>query len=549
MKSRIPIGLTLAALCVIWPNLLLLYFKGNGIDWQGRSALMLLALAGCALTLALLGRPRACWWVNLPWVLLAPVFAGFLIAYREPPQSGMWAELLGTNLSESREQSGANLALVYAGVAFYVAYLLAWRLLAAPSFRLTGRSRIGLAATALVVIVSCYGAISLPWTYPNLRYFRPISHDLFFGTFPTGTALVGLNFALHRPGQMVASMPHVVVADRPERQIFVLLVGETVQYFRWADVAQDIHSSLLRSPDTVVFRNNVSQAPLTMWSVPLLLSGDARESDGNPSWIDWAKAAGFKTVWLNANNFDDSRWEARADVVEDVAQKTFSREKYDADLLPRLDALLAAPDKRLCIVIHVMGGHMSYLDRYTSADARYPVNTAAYRDPSSADYHAATRAAYANAMVKDLGLVEAVEERLRAQQGSYAFMVYAPDHGENLFDDGTGVLQHGRDNPSIYELRVPIVLWGSPLFRQQQAKEWQQLSENVDRPTSSRQVLPTLLWAMGIRGSYTGAMGLQKAMPSGEPQRFVATSFERTVTLEEILRLKPDASLCCAKDN
>lgn len=533
----------IALLCILWPNVLLLMVSGDQIGLGGGVTMLCLGLAGASLPLILSRRAIVAWGCNFPCVVAAPIFAAFIFAYKEPPQNGVWVSLLATNLSEATEQVGANWIFVVAGLVSIGLYSACYRYVSQfPGIPF--RRRAAIVAAAICVIIFSMG-LPVPWTYPDLRYVRPLSTDMFYGTYPTGVAAVAAGSAMHTASQITPAPNVLRVSPRAGRQIFVFVIGETVQYSRWEGVAQDLNSSLLREPDTIVFHNNVSQADFTAWSVPLMLSGDAALSDNNPSWLEFARKSGFATAWLTTSSYEASpKYEARADQVVDFRrQGHHDGEIYDDELLTALDHILSGPEEKLCIVIHMMGGHFSYEDRYRPSDAHYLVDKLSYNNPFAAGYRDAIHASYANAMLKDVRFVEQVEQRLRSQAGATAMMVYAPDHGENLFDDHTGVLTHGREHPSIFELEVPIVIWASERFRQEEAPGWEQLKKHASQPTSNRSIFPTLLWAMGIEGTFSAAPGFQVPSKSSDPERMISFGYELTVPLKQVLAWTPDASI------
>jgi glucan phosphoethanolaminetransferase (alkaline phosphatase superfamily) len=104
-------------------------------------------------------------------------------------------------------------------------------------------------------------------------------------------------------------------------------------------------------------------------------------------------------------------------------------------LLPPLRAALARPAPLKAIVLRANNAHDPYCARCDPAHAPYPSTCMDLgMEPSRANL-AAVRDNYANAVDASIGFVDEVFATLD-RQPQPAFLVYSPDHGENLLDDG-----------------------------------------------------------------------------------------------------------------
>ena len=93
-----------------------------------------------------------------------------------------------------------------------------------------------------------------------------------------------------------------------------------------------------------------------------------------------------------------------------------------------------------------------------------------------------------------IGLVEAT--------GLPAFVVYAADHGENLYDDEKHPqLLHGSAIPSHYEVHVPYFIWFSSAYRKLHPDWIEQVFLHSTMPVMTTATFHTILQLAGIHYS------------------------------------------------
>ncbi len=283
--------------------------------------------------------------------------------------------------------------------------------------------------------------------------------------------------------------------DRPSaaRQTFVFVIGESVRadYLKECGGPDKIRSV---RDGAVVACDVTAGADVTSESVPLLIS---RESPGHGVRVSadgtfqhaFAEA-GFSTYWFDM----------QADVVAwpDAASRIF-RSGPDRSLLPLFDEALAKGSGRKSIVLHGLGAHSPYCQRFDPATAPYAdacdrLDDAAPSARTIADW----RAMYANAVDGSVGFVNDVIQRLEHVPGE-AFLVYTPDHGENLLDDERALFGHALHQPTRWAIRVPAIFWANPAWRAAHPAEWRMLQANASQPLMHVDMVPTLLSAAGIR--------------------------------------------------
>ncbi len=168
------------------------------------------------------------------------------------------------------------------------------------------------------------------------------------------------------------------------------------------------------------------------------------------SFLDVAKKAGYKTFWLS-NQGMYGEYDTAISLVAKTADETkwshdsymFS-DKYDESLLPLLKAI--KPEKSNLIVIHLMGSHIYYNDRYPSAFSKWKKTPV----PDGVE-------AYANSILYTDWILREIYTYAREHLDLQA-MVYFSDHGESLTKS---------HNPDIFDFemtKIPFFIYLSPTY-------------------------------------------------------------------------------------
>ncbi len=216
-------------------------------------------------------------------------------------------------------------------------------------------------------------------------------------------------------------------------------------------------TACIDDPNFVVFRHAYS-----CWSqtVPVLQRALTEQSQYNDkefynstSLIDVAKKAGYETYWFsNQGRYGEydsaiTLVAKTADHAEWVDDSYLFTEKYDENLLTYL--LDIDKTKNNFIVLHIMGSHIYYNNRYPASFNRW-VNTAG---------GAATNAeSYANSILYTDDNLRRIFEYARDYLNLQA-MIYFSDHGEDL------EISHNPDVFNFHMVRIPMFIYISPKYQ------------------------------------------------------------------------------------
>ena len=498
---------TLLALLLLWPDAWLLLVSPEPFSVGDAAIFTGLCVLGVALPFLWVRSLRAFWLWNLPVALVAGFYGAYVVYFRAAPYSGLWSALWATTWTELSELALHFRVAAFAGVALFAVYaVLAWTESTA-SLQLSGRARKLLAAIVAWAALCVLGIPTL-WAFPDIVYRRPVTEEVFRSTYPAGFAVQAVRSGL-RTFDDVAEAPRAVkFRATPGREIYVQVIGESEQYFLWRQQLDVSGAAFPRDPSVILFRENLSQANLTQLALPLILTGKAapREALASPTWLQFAQARGCRTGWLAANEFPGQRMYRRSiDFVFDLHEVTRGVEShiYDDMMLPEIRRILAQGPEKVCLLVHMNGSHIAYGERYRPEQARYPVE---YGKPGP-DGLDPVKAAYQNSLLKSIAFVDGVIAALKSVPDARSFLLYAPDHGENMQDDARGLIAHSHNPPTLYEARIPLVVWSSPAFQREHAAQWQAMQANAQAgvPTSNQFLFPTMLWAMGVENPVADA--------------------------------------------
>lgn len=188
------------------------------------------------------------------------------------------------------------------------------------------------------------------------------------------------------------------------------------------------------------------------------------------------KAAGYNTIMLDNQYFVGNGITFLTDA--EISKLMFDyrntkKYQYDGDMIKELHL----EDTPQLIVIHLLGQHYTFADRYPKEFTRF----------SSTDYSNLTEeqkeivAHYDNSTVYNDYVIEQI---IKSVEDKDCLIVYFSDHGEEVFelDDYMG---HGnavfRPDPT-YQVKVPLFIWTSNVFCEKHSNKAKRIKESVDKP-------------------------------------------------------------------
>ena len=291
-----------------------------------------------------------------------------------------------------------------------------------------------------------------------------------------------------------------------KKPVVILVIGETSRAHNWqlSGYSRPTNPLLSKRASLSYFDHAVTAATHTSQTIQLVLS---RATPGNLEPLYHEKSlvaafaeAGYTTVWLSNQNMTGGVETAVYTIALEADERHFTGGDYrikgkpDEVLVGMLQTTLEQHrNKPLFVVIHTMGSHEVYRNRYPPAFARFqPAST-------GNDYNFATPGmrerllnSYDNSILyTDYVLDQLIETASRAQRP--ITLTYFSDHGENVLDDEARRFGHGGVIPTLYVTDVPLFVWTGNKFCQLRPLPCAALAGNRHKPATTLHVFDTLL--------------------------------------------------------
>lgn len=495
----------LAVTIVTLPNLIAIIWPGFQVGrvttaLHGAALLMLPGVLG-------LGVRRWLRWC-LPLVVLMPCVASYYVMMKNPPREWAVLVLLETNPAEIL-RFGTSIAA--AAVMVPLLGLGYWKIVnrIRHDYRL-GRLGLGVMAGLLVLIPAKDMLVQgSAW---GMRTSRNRLLDL----YPSGMMVAAWNgWGLRRQISARQNVAGSVEAKqktpaRDRREIHLLVLGESARYasFQLNGYERETTPLLIKQPGLINLRDVVAPATITLQSVPLILTGAApselAQATSLPSVLSIYKKAGFAVHWLSTQR-KHGMWDTTCSIFSNDADtskflsgnlaegNSFYTSALDTELLPEVRALLARGEQRVFIVLHTMGSHFRYTDRYPASAARFEANPeicaqAIRMGVTTPEQKKHMTNAYDNTVLfTDSVLAQLIE--ILSSEGAVASLLFTSDHGENSAD--APMLPCGHGIPTVDVLHVPTMVWLSPAYRELRPEKARILESHAGAPLGPEAIFHT----------------------------------------------------------
>lgn len=304
-------------------------------------------------------------------------------------------------------------------------------------------------------------------------------------------------FKLHQQKRAENIAQDISLKNVGNKGIYVLVIGESqtrdhMSAFGYGRETTPWLDSMKDDEHTILFPNSYSNYCQTVRALSYALTTKNQYNDldlaDSLSLIEIANAAGYKTVWISnqvrysiydtpttiiAENSDDRYW------INSHAGETFSTNYLDEEVVNKLDELEYS-DKML-IVLHLMGNHISYQDRYSKDFEIFNGSNL-----PGMDY-------YDNSILYNDYVMKILMSKLQ-QIPNFQCMMYVADHGEGASVD----MAHDPDS-FIWEMaRIPMYVICSDEFLRNESDKVSNLKKNSNEYFTNDLVMDSLLGIMGI---------------------------------------------------
>lgn len=284
----------------------------------------------------------------------------------------------------------------------------------------------------------------------------------------------------------------VTHTSRSEDEIYLLILGEstTRSHMQLYNYYRDTNPKLsARKENLMIYKDVVSPHTHTYTSllkVLTLASNEFPDKKYSGSIIQLFNKAGFKTYWLS-NQIPMGIYDTNTTIISKSSdQQIFvntGEKSLDNMILNPLEKILKQKNKKKFIVIHLMGTHGEYAERYPKSFERF--NS---KPKTKFNHERAYKIinAYDNAILyNDFIINEIITKIERTNSKSYA--LYISDHGEDVFET-MDAAAHTESKGSKPMYDIPFIFWRSEKFKLGEKR----YVYDVDRKYSTENLLYTL---------------------------------------------------------
>lgn len=255
----------------------------------------------------------------------------------------------------------------------------------------------------------------------------------------------------------------------------VLIIGESARkdHFSLGGYNRETNPLLAEEKDNLIYYKNVTACyPLTRVAVPCIITRATRDnrklSAKETSFIGVFRKLGFYTSWFGMQG---------TYTAIDAPYYELAKESHKALLLGTDVAVFSGNDSTLfpfvneffkehqtgknLLILHTYGSHFHYEERYTDEFRKYtPVcrKKKLLTDMSHCSLQEIINS-YDNSILYTDFFVKSIIDKLRDKN---AIVIYTPDHGESLGEEGRFL--HGTYN-SGEQIAVPMIFWVSDKYK------------------------------------------------------------------------------------
>lgn len=262
------------------------------------------------------------------------------------------------------------------------------------------------------------------------------------------------------------SIKKVNASTSQKKQILVLILGESLNrnHMQLYGATKKTTPKLSQREDLLIFDNVVSSYSNTISSVLTSLSESALDNtislEKSFDVFDIFKSAGYTNYWIS-NQSPIGVWEnlvtvfaRKADhpifvnLASNNSMESTLTNSYDEFLFSPLKKVLNKNDSLKFIVIHTMGNHSSYKNRYPNDFNKF--NGTNKKSQTIAEYH--------NSILYHDFVVDSLIKIINNETEN-AVVLYTADHGENIYDENNNLGHDYAGKLPKANVEIPFFIW------------------------------------------------------------------------------------------
>lgn len=512
-KKNIFLLVVLSVIC-LFPNLFYINF-GSSLDGNNTKKIIFLGISVIYFLIPfLIFNIRTAFLINGVFVLLAPLEVTEIYLNKETVSPGFIMLLLQTNFHETFELLGSIKLLLLGVLLLYLVYFFGVKQLPKNVALFTKKRKLIVITLSFLFLCALYtyffalGSRIVSDTKGRFEFANGSFAQKFEEIYPCDMILAidgGIKM-FHTINQTSADVEHFSfgakqVVKTNEKEIHVLIIGETARYANFSiNNYARITSPLLSKTSSLVSFNDVySEANETQTALPILLTRATAQNfkvfTKEKSIIDAFDEAGFSTYWIANQSVGNDFIQRIIKKTKEhffVTKESDSSENLDENLWTYLDKILAKNEKKQFIIIHTMGSHYRYDNRYPKTFKKFQPDSEGSFGYGVIDKRNKDKQinSYDNSILYTDYFLSNTIARIN-KKSAVSSLLYISDHGENLFENGQ--VLHGSVTPTISEVHIPLFVWTSEKYNQLFPLKKANLTKNKNKSISSSVVFYSLL--------------------------------------------------------
>lgn len=286
-----------------------------------------------------------------------------------------------------------------------------------------------------------------------------------------------------------------------EPEVHVLILGETTsrKHMGLYGYERNTNPRLSKMRDELyIFKDVISPHSHTLPNMRKILtfSNYEKEDLNSKSLIQYVRKAGYKTYWISNQELENTvvdLFAKSSDVVSLVNKKEnyIGNKSLDSNVFLPLSVALKEKTKKKFIVIHLLGTHYKYRERYPSSFMKFTSSKRPVKDWSWMVNE------YDNAVFYNDYIVSTIISKVK-KEGVLSTVLYFSDHGEDVFDVGDFAL-HTEKLATFPMFTIPFILWISPEYSVANSEKVTGFKKYLDRKYMTDDVIHSIFDLLNIR--------------------------------------------------
>lgn len=450
--------------------------------------------------------------IELFSVLLLFLFLHFLYYYRSLPDSAIFEILLATNHNEVIEYLQANVlnSRLYGSICAVIFVLSAYSLLI---LKLEYKRSAILFVSAWLTFASFFTVVNL---VKDIIKQKTTTRDRLLHQCCSVVSTVFLTRDAINDMQQLKQMRQrgnthpKLLKNNSTIPYVVYILGESTTRNHMGIYGYHLQttpylSNLEKTGDLVKFTDVISPNGHTMEVLEKLFTFYRQGAKGK--WYEYTdlfsilNQAGYYTTWLsnqessgiygNNGRFYADRCKSDSFVCIRDTKSDFT-EPYDEYLLPLLDQTLKQTKPKRFIVLHLMGTHLEYENRYPKTFKTFSTNVEQGENNKIKE----TKAAYDTAVRYNDSIVNAIINRFKDKN---SLIIYTSDHGEDVMEINKKIAGHGDIDINNHKVEIPMLVYMSKTFQKNYPYITNRIRLSAHHPFMTDDMIHSILDLMEIQ--------------------------------------------------